>query len=72
MQHERFVFGKVLQGDHHGVAAAQYMRQITFRGNNGLPWKQEQQEDQDDVLHVAQDIAACIDAQCAVGGSGCG
>jgi len=67
IQHVRRMFGKVLQGDRHGVAAAQYMRQITFRGNNGLPWKQEQQEDQDGGFHFAQDIAACIYAQCAVG-----
>lgn len=33
------VFGKVLDGDCHGVAAAQHVRQVTFRGNNGLPWK---------------------------------
>jgi len=39
VQHVRGMFGKVLDGERHRVAAAQHVRQVTFRGDNGLPWK---------------------------------
>jgi len=68
VENVRGVFGKMLDRQCHRVSAAQYMRQAPFRGDNGLPWKQYQQEDQDSGFHVAQDIGACIDAQSPVGG----
>lgn len=64
VQHIAGMLGHVMQDEGHAMSTAQYMRQVTFRGNDRLPGKQQQQQDEDSILHAVQDIAASLPRQC--------
>lgn len=48
------MLGNVLDDELHVMAftATQYMRDVTLRGSNSLPWKYHHQENQECLFHI--------------------
>jgi hypothetical protein len=64
VQHIAGTLCHLMQDDGHAMSATQCMRQVTFRGNDRLQGKQQQQQDEDSILHAVPDIAASLPKQC--------